>query len=185
MSKKLRVRTDPFADSVERQRTKALQRIRSVRIAVLIWGPTPRKRTAVAKARRVLRQALESDGHLVRYSEDLYDPKLRFSLLAQQVADVEAHDITFSLPDSEGSIAEIHDFARIPGVSHNIVAFIDSEKSDGYSNTTLQQLQTTATCKVHFYRSCELPDAIVGPARLMVERLQEFYYLIGRPVGMA
>ena len=59
------------------------------------------------------------------------------SVMAQQVAHAEAHDIVFSLPSSPGSVAEIHDFARIPWLSHKIVTFLNSDWSDGYSNQNL------------------------------------------------
>lgn len=104
---------DAFAEAVERQRQEALARMHAVRISVLIWGPAPATSGPVGRTRAELRATLEADGHLVRYSEDLYDPNAGYSILAQQVADVEAHDITFSLPDTPGSIAEDHDFARI------------------------------------------------------------------------
>jgi hypothetical protein len=169
-----------FVEAVERERRNALARIRGVPISVLIWGPTPSSKTPVAITRGELRRVLESDGHLVRYSEDLYDPAASYSLLAQQVADVEAYDITFSLPDSPGSIAEAHDFARIPSISHRIVTFIDGNHDDGYANKTLLELQSTATCKVQVYKAADLPGCVVEHARSLVRRLQEFYYLAGR-----
>jgi hypothetical protein len=101
-------------------------------------------------------------------------------LLAQQVADVEAHDITFALPDSPGSIAEAHDFARIPSVSHRIVTFVNGDYNDGYANKTLLELQSTATCKIQIYNASDLPGCVVDHARSLVRRLQEFYYLSGR-----
>jgi hypothetical protein len=174
------VSRDAFAEAVERQRQEALSRIGAVPISVLIWGPNPAATTHVGATRRELRRALEGDGHLVRYSEELYNPASPYSLLAQQVADVEAHDITFSLPDSPGSIAEAHDFARIPSVSHRVVTFVDGEHNTGYANKTLLELQSTATCRVQIYKANELPGCVVEYARSLVRRLQEFYYFNGR-----
>ncbi len=169
-----------FADNVERQRQEALSRIGSIPVSVLIWGPNPSSTTVVAATRRELRRALEGDGHLVRYSEELYDPSSPYSLLAQQVADVEAHDITFSLPDSPGSIAEAHDFARIPSVSNRIVTFIDRDYNNGYANKTLIELQSIYTCRIQIYRACDLPGCVVDCSRSLVRRLQEYHYLSGR-----
>lgn len=171
---------DTFAELVEQQRLEALARIGSVRISALLWGPDPKSGTSVSDTRVLLRETLEGDGHLVHYSEDLYDAASPFSLLAQQVAHVEAHDITFALPDSPGSIAEIHDFARIPTVSNRIVTFVDEAHNAGYSNTTLVQLESTVTCKIQVYTADQLPHGIVERARSLVRRLQEFYYCIGR-----
>jgi hypothetical protein len=171
---------DGFSEAVERQRQEALSRIGAVPVSVLIWGPNPAATSPVAATRRELRRALEGDGHLVRYSEDLYDSAAPYSLLAQQVADVEAHDITFSLPDSPGSIAEAHDFARIPSISHRIVTFVDGDYNTGYANRTILELQSTATCRVQIYKACDLPRCVIDYARGLVRRLQEFYYLNGR-----
>lgn len=171
---------DPFAEAVERQRKQALERMRAVRISALIWGPTPTASSRVGQTRRELRSALEGDGHLVSYSEDLYDATASYSIIAQQVADVEAHDITFSLPDSPGSIAEAHEFARIPGISHRIVTFVDEDYNSGFSNKALLELQSIATCRVQIYKSADLPGCIIDHAKSMVRRLQEFYYLNGR-----
>jgi hypothetical protein len=134
-----------FEDDVERRRLDALARMDSLPVAVLIWGPAPRAGTPVALTRTKLRDTLATDGHLARFSEDLFDPTSKHSLLAQQVAQAEAYDIVFSLPDSEGSIAEIHDFARMPGISHKIVTFVDKRWNSGYANQTLLQLQSTMT----------------------------------------
>ncbi|HZJ66656.1 MAG TPA: hypothetical protein VFD36_24285, partial [Kofleriaceae bacterium] len=144
---------DPFVDMVEQKRKEALERMRAIRISALIWGPAPSSRTPVAQAREELRRALESDGHLVHYSEELYDATLPHSLLAQQIADVEAHDITFSLPDSAGSIAEIHDFWRIPSVATKIVAFVSEDDNTGYSNSTLIQAESIATARMQLYKT--------------------------------
>jgi hypothetical protein len=169
-----------FADYVEQRRLEALERIRRVPIAALIWGAAPEVDTLLGKARVALRDALRDDGHLARFSEDLLDPNCGHSLLAQQVAQAEAHDIVLSIPGSPGSIAEIHDFARIPGLSHKIVAFLDGAWSAGYSNQSLVQLQSVVTCQVQLYSSDMLPDCIIRPARDLIHRLQEFYYLAGR-----
>lgn len=171
---------DPFREMVEQKRKATLDRIRAVRIAALIWGPAPTSSTPVAQARVELRRALEADGHLVHYSEDLYDPALSHSMLAQQLADVEAHDIIFSLPDSSGSVAEIHDFYRIPSAANKIVTFINENHNSGYSNTALLQIESIATTRVQIYKPCDLPACIIEKSRDMVRRLQEAYYLFGR-----
>jgi hypothetical protein len=170
----------PLEELVERRRKEILDQVRRVRLAALVWGPTPVSTSPQGQARLLLRDELTRDGHLVRFSEDLIDPASTHSVLLQQVAQAEAHDIVFSLPGSPGSTAEIHDFARIPGLSHKIVAFLDTNWSDGYSNQSLLQMQSTATCQIQLYRSCDLPDCIIEKAREMMRRLQEFYFLAGR-----
>ena len=169
-----------FEEDVERRRLEALSRIQRLPIAALIWGPSPTAGTSVAQARSILRDTLLSNGHLARYSEELVDPNSPLSILIQQVAQAEVYDIVFSIPDSPGSIAEIHDFARIPGLSHKIVAFLNSDWNDGYANQSLVQLQSTTTCQVQLYQPSALPQCIIDPALTLVRRLQELYYLTGR-----
>jgi hypothetical protein len=100
--------------------------------------------------------------------------------MAQQVAHAEAHDIVFSLPSSPGSVAEIHDFARIPWLSHKIVTFLNSEWDRGYSNQSLVQMQSTLTCQIQIYDPSGLPKCVVDCALDLVGRLQELYYVAGR-----
>jgi len=169
-----------FEADVERKRLAALERISGLPIAALVWGPAPAAGTLLAETRVVLRDRLQSEGHLVRFSEELVDPSSSHSILAQQIAQAEAHDLVISLPASPGSIAEIHDFARIPGVSHKIVAFLNSEWNDGYANQSLVQLQSVATCQIQLYTPDGLPANIVDAACALVRRLQEVYYMLGR-----
>lgn len=165
---------------VERKRCETLRQIQRLPIAALIWGPAPDSGSPIAGARVQLRDELINAGHLARFSEDLIDPSSQHSVLIQQVAQAESHDIVFSIPGSPGSIAEIHDFARIPGISHKIVAFIDYAWSDGYSNQSLVQLQSTATCQIQTYDCKNLPGCIIEKAKELIMRLQEFHYLAGR-----
>ena len=101
-----------FADQVEQKRLEALDRMRRVPVAALIWGACPSTHNILGQARLALKDTLLREGHLARFSEDLLDPECDHSILAQQVAQAEAHDIIFSIPGTPGSLAEIHDFAQ-------------------------------------------------------------------------
>lgn len=169
-----------FEAEVERLRCDALARIDRIPIAALIWGPAQNGKTATSDVRSRLRDVLLKHGHLARFSEELLDPNSRRSNFAQQVAQAEAHDIVFSIPDSPGSIAEIHDFARIPTLAHKIVAFLDRQWDDGYSNQSLVQMQSVATCRIQTYDSSHLPGCVIDSALDMIGKLQEFYYIGGR-----
>ena len=127
-----------------------------------------------------LRDKLIEHGHLANFSEDLIDHKSEHSNFAQQVAQAEAHDIVFSIPGSPGSVGEIHDFARIPWLSPKIIAFLNSEWNDGYSNQSLIQLRSNVTCQIQAYRATDLPECIIRPAFKLIRRLQEIFYVAGR-----
>ena len=169
-----------FEEQVEHLRAKALQRIDGIPIAALIWGPSPTSGNAVGDVRVKLREELTNRGHLANFSEELIDHSCGRSVMAQQAAQAEAHDIVFSIPDSPGSVAEIHDFARIPWLSHKIVTFLDHAWNDGYSNQSIIQLQSTFTCQIHIYDSMNLPHCVVEKALDLVSRLQDLFYIAGR-----
>lgn len=169
-----------FEAEVEELRLKAMRRIDAIPVAALIWGPAPDPGSAIASARLKLRDELTKRGHLANFSEDLMDSNSRRSILAQQVAHAEAYDIVFSIPASPGSVAEIHDFARIPWLSHKIVTFLNRDWNDGYANQSLLQLQSTVTCQVQLYDPAGLPNGIIEIALNLVSRLQELYYIAGR-----
>lgn len=171
---------DDFAQQVELKRQAVLQRLRNIPIAVLIWGPSASLPSPVADARTLLRIELRKRNVLATFSEDHYESTADISIIGQQLADIEAHDIVFSIPDSAGSIAEIHDFARIPVLSGKIIAFLDRRWCDGYSHATLIQLESTASCRVNLYDACHLPDCIINAAINIVQRLREIYYMAGR-----
>ena len=169
-----------FRKQIAQKRIEVLERISKVPVAALVWGPTPTSADPVAQARLSLRDALRSNGHLAEFSEDLYDSSLPQSNLVQQVAQAEVFDIVFSIPASFGSIGEIHDFARIPGLSHKVIAFIDQMHLGSYSSQSLLATQTSASCKVEVYDASKLPDSILKPALDQVRRLQELLYVSGR-----
>lgn len=169
-----------FTEMIENRLVESLARITRNPVAALIWGPAPQSGTPVANARIQLQDELTKLGHLARFSEELIDPTSKHSIFAQQVAQAEAYDIVFSIPSSPGSIAEIHDFARIPQLSHKIVAFVNVDWDSGYSNKSLLQAQSNFTCQIKPYSPSELPNCIIDTSIDLVRRLQECFYVNGR-----
>jgi len=165
---------------VEQRRLAVLSAVSRLPIGVLIWGPAPTGDSRVAQARRLLRDEMIRRGHLAQFSEDLLLKDSTYSVQLQQLSHVEAADIVFSLPDSPGSIAEVHDFAKLPKLSHKIVTFLDRQWNDGYANRSLIELQSRVTCAIEPYDAEQLPSCIISKAAEMVGRLQELYWLLGR-----
>ena len=171
---------DHFKEQVERKRIQALENISNVPVSTLIWGPNPTSLTVTANIRKSLKEELSNKGHYAKYSEELFDPLSHHSNFAQQVAQAEAFDIIFSIPDSPGSIAEIHDFARIPYISNKIITFIDRQWNDGYSNQALISLESNISCRIQIYDQVNMHDFIMAQAIKYVKTLQETYFIFGR-----
>jgi len=174
---------DPqFLAQIRQRRALVLDQVRRLPIAAVVWGPAPTSASPLAAARVALRDALRRQGHVAHFSEELYDPTQPFSIHTQQAADVESHDIVFSLPGSPGSIAEAHDFYKLPGLSRKLITFLDNGWSDGYASKSLIELRSLATGDIILYDAPELPDCIVTQALAIVGRLQEVQFIMGRRV---
>src|SRR5215207_5479323 len=115
---------EAYGQVVEARRQQLVRLMDRLPIAVLIWGPSPAAGSPVSAVRQELRSAPRERGHLANFSEELMEPESSLSIMGQQLAQGGSHDIVFSLPDSPGSIAEIHDFFRLPGLGEKIVAFL-------------------------------------------------------------
>jgi hypothetical protein len=165
---------------VDRRRAAVLESVNRIPIAALIWGPSPAAGTPAADARVQLHDELILKGHLAQYSEDLIDHTSPHSIQVQQLSHVEASDIVFSIPDSPGSIAEIHDFAKLPLIGQKIVTFLDQRWNNGYANRSLIELASRVTSAIELYDPADSPKCIISKALELIEKLQEFYYLLGR-----
>ena len=169
-----------FEELIEQRRREALAHIDRVPVAVLIWGPAVTSGSPVAASRGRLRAQLNARGHLARFSEELIDPALPHSLLSQQVAQADAYDIVFAIPDSPAAIAEIYEFARLPGLARKVVAFLDQSWDSGHDHEGARRLAAEVACSIQTYSARNLPSSIVGPALELVRRQQEFHYVSGR-----
>lgn len=162
-----------------RKRQEALDRIRTIPVAALVWGPNPGGTDPLGSVRLKLRETLRKNGHIAEFSEDLYDSSITLSNFVQQLAQAEAFDLIFSMPNSHGAIGEVHDFARLPQVSRKLIAYVDERHSNGYSASSLISAQSVSTCKIELYDGSKLPGCIIDSALDQVRRLQEFLYVSG------
>jgi hypothetical protein len=165
---------------VDRRRAAAMESVARIPIAALIWGPSPATGTPGAEARVQLHDELIRKGHLPQYSEELIDASSPHSIQVQQLSHVEASDIVFSIPDSPGSIAEIHDFAKAPFVGHKIITFLNRQWNDGYANRSLIEITSRVTTSIELYDPVDSPQCIISKALQVIQKLQELYYLLGR-----
>lgn len=168
-----------FDSRIRARVQSSLERIRRIPVAVLLWGPNPIDGSETGLCRLKLRDKLRQSGHGCYFSEELFLEDSNISILAQQMAHVEACDLVFSIPDSPGSIAELHDFSMLPAVSSKIITFLDERWNNGYSNMSLMQRDQIISPNVELYKKDELPDVVIDKALNEVQRLQELFYLLG------
>jgi hypothetical protein len=171
---------DVFKQQVDQQRREALKRISATPISALVWGPDPNGSSQTAVCRKLLKEELTKHTVYACFSEDLFDPHAQLSNRAQQFAQVEAFDIVFSIPDSPGSIAEIHDYSLIPSISPKIVTFLDHQWNGGYANQSLVHLNPINSPQIRFYDQAQLPAVIVEESLNIIRTLKESFYLLGR-----
>ena len=170
---------DFFEEEIERRRKACLERLSKIRLAVLIWGTNPLTNSLIAKARNQLRTELEELGHYVRYSEELYDPNSNYSLVGQQLAQVDAFHVVFSIPDSFGSIAEAHDFFRVPQLSRKIIIYLNKKWTEGYAYKSLIELQSIVTSNIQLYDDEKIQEEVINNAKGEVCRIQEAILCLG------
>ena len=179
---RLALGAEQYLVKVEQRRRAIMEAVLKLPLAVVVWGPGPNQTSAAAFTRLQLRDELIRNGHIADFSEDLIDPESPLALPVQQLAHVEAADLVLSIPDSIGSFAEIHDFARLPAVANKIIAFLNREWADNYSSRSLVELQSQATCAVEPYDATNLPGCIIERAMEHVRRLQQLHFFQGRRV---
>ena len=169
-----------FEKLVAQKLATAREEIEATPVAILIWGADPNSDTPLARVRVLLKDTLNDRGHLARFSEEMYEAGHHHSVLAQQVAHAKAFDVIFSIPGSPGSIAEIHDFAHLPEISHKLMAFLDNEWDAGYASSSLIQGQSMVTVRITKYAGSDIPNSIIDSALFEVQKLQPIFFMQGR-----
>ena len=105
-------------------------------LKVLLWGPTD-PANDVAKKRLELCEKLNRMGHQADLSEKTLSPSvLRASGLNLTVAELleaQRYDYIVVFMDSPGSLAEVHDFAKEPGLARKMLICVDGAHRNGYS----------------------------------------------------
>jgi hypothetical protein len=169
------------ADLLERITPRILERLDEVRrvpVSILIWGPGIDSAHPLVPVRANLRLRLRENGHAALYSEELCDPSLGHSVRMQQLAQAQVFDLIVSTPGTPGSIGEIHDFVADSRVNSKILLFLNSEYLDGYSNQSLEALQTILSCQIEYYPSVGETSIIEDTVLRTVQRIREMKYLM-------
>lgn len=155
---------------------KKLEQINRIPISVLIWGPAPDTQSPIGMIRKELRQLLREKGNLAMFSEEICDPNIGFSIRLQQLVQAEQYDLIISIPETPGSIGEIHDFANNTRINKKILIFLDKLFSEGYSAKSLQSISCIFSSEIVTY-SREYLEYILTYSLNVVNKIREYKYI--------
>jgi hypothetical protein len=155
-----------------------LDAVKRVPVSVLVWGPSPTAVDPVSETRRELWSNLRGHGHAAVFSEELYDPSCGVPIRIQQIAHAKEFDLIVSLPDSPGSIAEVHDFANDRRAHAKLLIFLNSDYLDGYSSQSLQSLSSTRSCTICQYNGHSDLSSVLGQVLQEVQRIRDLKYIL-------
>lgn len=153
-----------------------LHQINKIPISVLIWGPSPSSQSPIGRIRRELRQLLRQKGNLAMFSEEICDPNSEFSVRLQQLIQAEQFDLIISIPETPGSIGEIHDFANDIRVNKKILIFLDESYAGGYSAQSLRSISCLISSEIVTY-SPSCIDRILEFSLNTVNQIREYKYI--------
>lgn len=155
-----------------------LSEIKRLPVSVLIWGPSPVSSSEIAQVRKMLRTKLRQEGNLAMFSEELCDENCDFSIRLQQLVQAEQYDLIISIPETPGSIAEIHDFASDKRVNNKILIFLNNKFSNGYSVKSLESISCIFSAEIVSYDDDSL-DSIITYSLRTINGIKEYKYLTG------
>ena len=145
---------------------------------MLIWGPAPDSQSPIGLIRKELRQLLREKGNLAMFSEEICDPNIDFSIRLQQLIQAEQYDLIISIPETPGSIGEIHDFANDIRINKKILIFLDENFSKGYSAKSLHSISCLLSSEIVTY-SQECIGTILSYSLNTVNKIREYKYITG------
>lgn len=158
---------------------KKLDEIKRIPVAVLIWGPAPDSHSPIGKIRIDLRKLLREHGNLAVFSEEICNFDIEFSTRLQQLIQAEQYDLIISIPETPGSIGEIHDFANDFRVNRKILIFLNEDYTDGYSAKSLQSISCLLGSEIVTYTPENLDD-ILRYSLNVVNKIREYKYIVER-----
>lgn len=158
--------------------TEKLSEIRKLPVSILIWGPSSKSKTPVGQIRKLLREKLRKDGNLAMFSEELCNEDCDFSIRLQQLVQAEQYDLIISIPETPGSIGEIHDFASDTRINNKILIFANKKYANGYSISSLESISCFLSAEVVMYDDASI-DSIISYSLNIVNKIKEYKYITG------
>ena len=156
--------------------TEKLIEIKRMPVSILIWGPSPTSSSTIGQLRRTLRTILRQEGNLAMFSEELCTDDCGLSIRLQQLVQAEQYDLIISIPETPGSIGEIHDFANDVRVNNKILIFVNKKYSNGYSVSSLESISCILSAEIVTYEDDSL-DSIIAHSLNTVNKIKEYKYI--------
>lgn len=157
---------------------------KTIKLDILVFGPQTRvtskdERTRKHQLKRIeIREALEAEGHNVRFAEDEVDPSIGANTMLQEEVLMREFDMIINIIDSPGSILEAGWITRSPKLAPKSQLFLDEDFTDGL---VAEACRLGARMGAHFHEY-KYPDALdhchlLGYARQRVEDVQMMKFL--------
>lgn len=163
-------------------------KITSSGLRILVFGPqvkdlsTDERTRNLQLKRKQIREELESDGHTVKYAEDIVDPSISGAPgnpLVQEMLIMDRYDFIVTLVESPGSIVEATTIAHNPSLARKSSLFMDEDYGDGLSAAGACDLASKMGADFQTYKYPEdLVDChLLGFVRKKVEQVQLAIFL--------
>jgi hypothetical protein len=145
-----------------------------ISLNILVWGPG-KGGGALYEKRLQIRDVLRQQGHDARFSEDVRrKSKLgKLSLRHEELLQALAADLIVTLYCSPGSIAEVHDFARLDVLGRKMLIFADEDTREGYGGQGLLRELLEDSKNVEYYTPDDITQChLLGKVQGKVRKLQ-------------
>lgn len=148
-------------ETLKRLTTQSL--IDRSRLSVLVWGPGEQGDKDLYGKRIQIRNKLRELGHEAEFSEDILTPSVMgaggINLSVAELLQAREYEYIVTIMGSPGSIAEVHDFCREPGIAHKMTICINEEHLSGYSGQGVLHIFEGNHGRIEKFK---FPDDIIG-----------------------
>jgi len=180
----------------DKRRKAVLDKIRSVSLSILVWGPgvtAPSKRKSakkkrvrlsardkrkaqIEKKRSDIRQTLIELGHNAMFSEEFADADQELSESSKELAQaLAAHLIIILLEEAPSATGELHEFFRNRDLISKIYVMLPQRLNQTYTAQGPLRLIAELQNGVYWYKDNEIPNCnVLTKAVHRAEALREY-----------
>jgi hypothetical protein len=134
--------------------------VQQTRLRVLVWGPMPTSKSALAEKRKQIRTELTELGSEVFFSEDFAFGGSPVNL--QELIQLSGAGLVILLADSPGTLGELHDFGLELG--NKLLTWMRRESKAGYTGTGLREMMRTTGNEPLFFDELDIDSCVLSLA---------------------